>query len=374
MKDKIIILQRVCPNYRVSLFRELTKNTNFDIRLYIGDDLKNSKVKSANNLESIRYKRFKTKFINLAGRILVLHVGLFRDLIKEKPKIIICEAESNILSYFKAIIYKTIISRNTRLIYWCYITLPGKDSKANILSYYFKFFVRKLFDGFILYSSYGKEELLRQGIQEDKIFVATNVGDTNHFLAINKSIIINKGELRKKLHLPDIFTVLYVGTLDANKRPDIMYQLAKHFNDGIAFVVLGSGQEYEYLLGLKQQSGLRHFYLLGKITENLGEYYRAADILLVPGRGGIAISEALCFGLPVIVHEADGTEYDLVKKNSNGILLNENSISEFANAIEKLEKNRTLTSDMGIRALIQMEGEYNTINMVEVFINLISKF
>ena len=38
----------------------------------------------------------------------------------------------------------------------------------------------------------------------------------------------------------------------------------------------------------------------------------SADVVVVPGRGGIVISEAMVHGVPVIVHQADGTEYELV--------------------------------------------------------------
>lgn len=375
MKNKIVILQRVCPNYRVALFRSLTNNEQYDIQLFIGADIKNTKVKSAQNLDGIRLRMFKTILLTFFGRVFVLHVGLLRALIKTKPQAIICEAESNILSYLKALIYKLIFNNKTKLFYWCYVSLPGKDSRSTIISYYYKYWVRKLFDGFILYSSYGKNELLQQGISDSKIFVATNVGDTQYFLRLNESIKDSSEVLREKLGLPNYFTVLYVGTLDSNKKPDMMLELAKCMQEEkINFVVLGSGPLEVQLKEQKNRFNLDNLFLLGKVTSNIGEYYKAADVLLVPGRGGIAISEALCFGLPVIVHQADGTEYDLVNQNKTGIIVRNSDLADFRNAIKEMIDNTSLSLLMGKNALNQMYSHFNTDNMANVIIGLISKF
>ena len=50
----------------------------------------------------------------------------------------------------------------------------------------------------------------------------------------------------------------------------------------------------------------------------MAEVYCKADIVYVPGRGGMIISEAMAFACPVILHEADGTEYDLVINGKTG--------------------------------------------------------
>lgn len=52
-----------------------------------------------------------------------------------------------------------------------------------------------------------------------------------------------KAELRTALGLPEGFTVLYVGTLSENKRPEILLDVAQHVReDAYSFVLVGAGE------------------------------------------------------------------------------------------------------------------------------------
>ena len=42
-------------------------------------------------------------------------------------------------------------------------------------------------------------------------------------------------------------------------------------------------------------------------------YFAAADLFVLPGTGGLAVQQAMAFGLPVVVAQADGTQSDLVR-------------------------------------------------------------
>ena len=58
--------------------------------------------------------------------------------------------------------------------------------------------------------------------------------------------------------------------------------------------------------------------------------------MIVPGRGGMNISESLAFGLPVIVHQADGIEYDLIKNGRNGFIIEDNEIATYCYHIKEI--------------------------------------
>ena len=113
--------------------------------------------------------------------------------------------------------------------------------------------------------------------------------------------------------------MLSVGTLSENKRPEMLLDVAQHVReDAYSFVLVGAGELEERLRMWVRKEGLRNVHLPGNVTETLPFYYRAADVLMVPGRGGIVISEAMAFGLPVVLHEADGTEYGLGGEPGDG--------------------------------------------------------
>ena len=50
-----------------------------------------------------------------------------------------------------------------------------------------------------------------------------------------------------------------------------------------------------------------------KFGDELTPYFTAADLFVLPGTGGLAVQEAMSYGLPVIMGVGDGTNDDLVR-------------------------------------------------------------
>jgi glycosyltransferase involved in cell wall biosynthesis len=48
----------------------------------------------------------------------------------------------------------------------------------------------------------------------------------------------------------------------------------------------------------------------------LKPYFMEADLFVLPGTGGLAVQEAMSYGLPVIVAQGDGTQDDLVRREN----------------------------------------------------------
>lgn len=363
---RVAILQRVCTQYRVPLFQSLSFDSEIEFHLFIGDDVPDSKVKNADNLTGINYTRLKSYFIKLRGHYFPIHTDLIKKIREYKPDIIICEGESNFFGYLQAIFYKNLYKRKTKLVHWCFIALPGENLNDKPFIAKVKSFFRLFFDGFLVYSNYSKHRLLEiGGVPENKIFVATNVGDTKKSLIGADSVFESKKQIRHSLGIKDNFTVTYLGTLDKNKRPDLLLEIAKFNQDkNLNFLILGSGPMLEQLMSSVQELALDCVYLPGRIIDDLPLYLKASDVLIIPGRGGIVISEAMAYSLPVIVHECDGTENDLIKHNFNGLHLKKGDLKDFCQAIRLLQLNPKLCSEMGKRGKLMVEEIYNTKNMV----------
>lgn len=364
---KVAILQRVCTTYRVPLFQQLSCDKDIDFNLFIGRDVPKSKVKNASDLKGINITKLKSIFIKLRGHFFPIHTDLIIKLLKYKPDVIICEGESNFFGYLQAILYKYFFSRNTKLVHWCFIALPGEDLSKKRIVGSFKAFFRNFFDAFLVYSSYSKKRLLELGdVSEGKIFVATNVGNVEKMIEAYKKIDSSKNTSRERLNLTENFTVLYLGTLDENKKPKLILDIAKIDSmSKINFVIAGEGTLYEQLNVDIVSNHLKNVHLVGKITNDLYQYLNAADLLIIPGRGGIVISEALAFGVPVLVHQADGTEYDLIINGETGLILNRGDVEDFSSGILyfynlSMEQKNNI-SDM-CRNLV--ENKFNSFNMI----------
>jgi glycosyltransferase involved in cell wall biosynthesis len=363
---RVAILQRVCTPYRVPLFRALSEEKNIEFKLFIGDNIPESKVKNAENLNEINHVRLKSRFIKLRGHYFPIHTDLIKNLLDYEPDVIICEGESHFFGYLQAIIYKIFLRRDVKLIHWCFIALPGEDLSKKLLISKIKSFFRTFFDGFLVYSSYSKQRLIAiGGVPENKIFVATNVGDTTKNIKLADGVHHSKKEIRANLGVRNNFTTVYLGTLDENKRPGLLLEIAKMDQaKDINFLFLGTGPLLEPLRNSVEELGLQNVYLPGRVVENLPLYLKASDVLVIPGRGGIVISEAMSYFLPVIAHLCDGTEYDLIVPDENGLLLNKGDAKDFYDAIYYLKSNPRECSKMGKNGRIMVQNKFNTDYMV----------
>ena len=83
------------------------------------------------------------------------------------------------------------------------------------------------------------------------------------------------------------------------------------------------------------------------------------------------ISEAMAWSLPVVVHEADGTEYDLVRDGETGIRLTGGSVTDFNNAVETLRRDITKCKAMGRAGRESLVKEHNIEQMVERIIDAV---
>tara|TARA_Y100000768_G_C23989675_1_gene691411 strand:+ start:446 stop:1591 length:1146 start_codon:yes stop_codon:yes gene_type:complete len=365
---RVLILQRVIPSYHVELFKRVTSLENIICKIIIGTDTPKLKAKNASNLNGIDYEILPSKIISLLGRKIAYHKGLLNSLKKNKPSVLICEAESHIMGYLTALIYKYFYDKKVKLVLWCFFTLPGKKSlyKTLIIENY-KLIIRKMFDRFLSYHSLGKNFLISKGISEERIVVALNVCDTVHLLKSSKKLLmLEKSDIKKKLGFKNKFIVSYVGTIDTAKNPKKMLEIAYNMdNPNIHFIILGDGPELTNLISMQNEMGLKNVTIFGKISKGLYEYYRSSDIVIVPGRGGIGISEAMCFNLPVITYQADGVELDLVLNKETGFIVKEGDVDEYLKIINMLYESPIELKRIGKNARNLILNNYNIENMVK---------
>jgi glycosyltransferase involved in cell wall biosynthesis len=362
---RLAILQRVCTSYRLGLFQKLSAQPNLQLHLFFGDDLPESKVRSVGTLSDIDHSKLSTRFWRFRGRTLVDQRGLIPALNDFQPEVIFCEGDSHFLAYLQAFRYRRR-HKKCALVMWSLIGLPGVQPSRKGLARYFKSWAHKQFDAFIVYSSYSRLRLIELGHDPAKVFVATNVADTKKLLQQADQCTDSQQQARKFLCLPDRFTVLYAGAMDANKRPDLLLDLAaalspEHYN----FVLLGNGEMLETLRARAQSENLSNVFLPGRVESELASYYRAADTMILPGRGGMVISEAMAWSLPVVVHQADGTEFDLVRDHHTGLHLENGALADFQNALELMRSSPDQTRQWGIQGRQRIAARFSMDHIVD---------
>lgn len=371
-KKKVVILYRVIQEWRRPIFEYLSQIDEIDLTVYHGPDFEGTKV--INTKKTCLFKKkelwsFKIKKKISNGQIAMpFSPLLFFTLIKEKPDIIICEGASNLINNIFAFLYKFIF--NKKVVWWSLGEIPDrkKSTIRKLLDSSIKFMETKS-DAIISYSNQGKNYFEKIGIPTEKIFVAVNVVDTKN----KKKLLLkyDQNKIYKEAHIDSKINLLFVGALTKEKKLDILLKafalLEQEFHD-IQLTIVGSGNYEKVLFDLADSLNLEKIYFTGKVFDGVEKYFLESDLFVLPGLGGLAISEAMVYNLPVIASIADGCEKDLVTPK-NGIIdenLNSKSLYEY---IKKIYLDPQILIGMKKESRYIIDYKYN----IETYIENIHK-
>jgi glycosyltransferase involved in cell wall biosynthesis len=141
--------------------------------------------------------------------------------------------------------------------------------------------------------------------------------------------------------------VLYAAKFQLLKRPaDLLYAAARLNGEVPPFrlVMAGSGELDGHLRSLVQSLSLENVHFAGFINQAaLPKLYAASDIFVLPSENeawGLAVNEAMCAGLPIVVSNEVGCVSDLVHEGVNGHLHKAGNIEALAGALRPLLSSR----------------------------------
>lgn len=205
---------------------------------------------------------------------------------------------------------------------------------------------RKLISGAVKYFSPSVESdkyLEHYGADEKSIIRYPFTSLYNKDILENVVPIIEKKTIRKKISIMENHIILSVGQFIPRKGFDILMRAIAEINDDIGVYIVGGKAPNEYIklredLGLEEKVHFIDF----KEKEKLAEYYKAADLFVLPTREdiwGLVINEAMAYGLPIVTTNKCVAGKELVREN--GILVDVDDIIGLSSAIKDLlfEKN-----------------------------------
>ncbi len=96
-----------------------------------------------------------------------------------------------------------------------------------------------------------------------------------------------------------------------------------------------------------------------------------ADLFVLPGTGGLAVQQAMSFGLPVIVAQGDGTQDDLVRP-SNGWTIPPNDLAALQSSLNTALDDVISLRKKGAESYRIVSQEINLERMVSVFMQAIN--
>jgi glycosyltransferase involved in cell wall biosynthesis len=307
----------------------------------------------------------KTKEYNFFGFRIVWWKGVFKEIRRINPDMAIILFSPGNISFWLVQLYA--YSHKIKIGLWSNGSVRKEITgiKRKIRGLFLNFFLYRA-KVHICYGSRYKNQLLSLGIDESKVFVAQNT--------INIEKILAYCTTHKRESQDDTVNFLSVGVLIKDKNLDLAIKaVSRLIREGYktSFTIIGKGIIIEDLRSLVREEKMeKSIFLLGyKSDDEIPSYFLNADVFMLPGVGGLAINEAMAYGLPLLSTIADGTITDLLYEGKNGFYFNDNpSLENIYEVCKKtLETSKVELAEMGNQSRQIVSGKASLQNMVDNF-------
>lgn len=311
------VQQRVLPTYRIPFFDALAQACLGGLSIFAGMPGREESIVTAHNFQHAHYFPALNRhfFRNGSPYYFCWQSGLAGWLESWQPDILIIEANPRHPSTRLAI--RWMRARRRPVIGWG-LGSPEVESRSFVGRMFAgirgreRISLLKSLDWIIAYSQRGAQEYHHLGFPGDRITVAPNAVASRPVLPPPQRPLLFNG-------LP---TVLFVGRLLERKRVDCLLRACAdlHAITRLRLQIVGDGPATESLKALAARIYPSAEFVGEKHGSELVPYFQSADIFVLPGTGGLAVQEAMAYGLPVIVAEGDGTQTDLVHPGNGWIV------------------------------------------------------
>lgn len=354
---KVGLVQRVLPAYRAPFFNALGSVCREGLGVFAGAPRPKEMIQPAGALENAALTRGKNLHLFSGRFYLCWQVGLMAWLKAWNPDALIVEANPR---YLRTPAAAGWMQRRKRPVIGWGLGAPAPQGFLAPLRQARRRGFLSHFDALITYSQTGARDYAALGFPPKQIFIAVNAvtPQPNHPLPERPDTLAG-GRGR----------VLFVGRLQARKRVDNLLQACaalpnSHQPD---LVIVGDGPAREALAALAEDIYPRAIFTGALFGSALASEFRAADLFVLPGTGGLAIQQAMSYGLPVVTAEADGTQEDLVRP-ANGWQVPPDDVPALTQSLETALEDASRLRRMGREGYRIVSEEINLDQMVRVFL------
>ena len=364
---KVAVCYRVLQSYRVPVFERLNEIEDIELTVFHGEDIEGSKTVNFKGATSFSTKILGGRVFSMTTRYggvnIPINLGLYSELKKLSPDVIITEGASNIFNNLVAFIYSKL--HRKKIIQWGLGEIRGRSRSFHRKAADVVFgVVERKSDAAISYSTFGAEYYLKKGLPADRVFVAVNVVDTEKKRSEYLSYL-EKVRLGGRDGQASLFNILFVGALEENKRVDILiraFSLLEKKYDHVRLHICGDGNYRHKYEEVAKSVASNNCMFHGHVSLRLAEFFSVANIFVLPGLGGLAISDALVHNVPVICTIGDGCEGDLI--SNNGKIIPEMTEERLAEEIESLINDPRKLAQWKENSYKIIDKKYNVKNYV----------
>jgi glycosyltransferase involved in cell wall biosynthesis len=338
---KVAFFQPYLANWRIEFLERFIAESPHQIIVYDGGFSPKKDTKSISGNQTAfpvqRLRSWSPEFV-FRGQKYPFYFSpfLFFSLLKNRPDCVITEGEINFINNISVLVYCLIFRK--KYIWWSLGKV--RTRKKNIVNRILDPVVDSLLRRaacIMARNSYAKSYYQdEKRISGSKIIVAPNSMDEVRAYA---DLSAKRDELLAAKNGEK--SIIYVGALTAEKRPADLLEAFRFIVDqgrtDVQLWFVGDGPERQHLEKMVASLNLgNRVKFWGKIFKGVGDYFAAADVVAVPGLGGLVINHAMIFSKPVVSRLADGTELDLIQQGVNGYVLDDYDNEALAGALLKV--------------------------------------
>jgi len=219
---------------------------------------------------------------------------------------------------------------------------------------YIKSFLIRGADVYISPSVLTDEFLIHYGAEKEKICRYYFSSFYEKDMLDSPPTIIQKSEIRGNLGIKEKRIILSIGQFIHRKGYDVLLNACCRLSKDVGIYILGGIPTDEYL-ELQEKFGLSNVHFLDFLDKkSISDYYRAADIFVLPTREdiwGLVISEAMARGLPIITTSNCIAGIELVEEGVNGYIVPVEDANAISDKINIILYNDELREKMCINSL-----------------------
>ncbi len=268
---------------------------------------------------------------------------------------------------------------NWRVAWWCRSRrrplLIFSDSNAKAKSAWWKrvakqIVVRRFYDrvdGAFCISESNRAYHEMYGLPVERLFPGVMPVDRSRLLSAVSDPLSARRSIRERHSIPqDAFVALLCGKYVSHKRPfDLLSSAWSAAQKGLPVwsVFVGDGPLRGEMEKFCEHSHIRNAVLTGFVNQaEVSNYYAASDVVVLPSSReahGLVVSEAISFGLPVIVSDQIGCAgpNDVARPEVNAVVYACGDLQQLEKAIERLCLDKDLYGRMSAASVTISESQ-----------------
>ena len=356
---KLVVIAPTCFYYQVPLFRQLAQHPRINLNVIFCSDeaveardvakmyrINDPKEDGAELLLGYKYKflrNYSPKPSYLNSFFGLMNLGIGWELKKLNPDIVV------IMSWMNPTWWLAVVACTVFRIPFLYMTdanvqLEGLRStwKIRAKRLILGKILFKLSTGFLCGGTANKLLYQYYGVPDEKLVPFAYSWGYESLLAVSEELKPQRAQIRADMAiLEDSNVILYCGRLSKGKGLfELLHAYERLSSADNVLVMVGDGELRDSMQKYVTEHNLGSVLFVGfQNRQDIPKYYAMADVLILPSyreTWGIVVSEAMCFGLPIVATNQVGAALDLVKDGHNGYVVPIGDSEALANKIEEL--------------------------------------